>query len=101
MERRMRLIFRDDAAIVAKIHAYFNDRFADADEGAAALPAREHMARLLSAAFWASLYREEGFQIKVSLAYFDPIAASRALLFAEPLSLSPKSLAKTSPAVER
>ena len=56
---------------------------------------------LVDSAFWASLQREEGYSPKISLAYLSPNQAGAHLMFEEPVLLSPKSLTKLSPAVER
>jgi len=56
---------------------------------------------LVDAAFWASLQREEGYAPEISLALLPPERAVRPLLFASPLPLSPRALARLAPAVER
>src|SRR5919206_435711 len=57
--------------------------------------------RIMDAAFWASLRREEGREAKISLALLPPERAAPPLLFAQKLPLEPGSLAKLAPAVER
>jgi len=57
--------------------------------------------RIINAAFWASLRREEGREPTISLAYLPPDAAGTALLVEHPLPLDPANLTKLSPAVER
>src|SRR6266404_6153164 len=57
--------------------------------------------RIINAAFWASLRREEGREPTISLAYLPPEAAGTALLVERPLPLDPANLTKLSPAVER
>lgn len=57
--------------------------------------------RIINAAFWASLRREEGREPTISLAYLPPEAAGTALLVERPLSLDPVNLTKLAPAVER
>jgi len=56
---------------------------------------------VVDAAFWASLRREEGRTPKISLAFLSQADAGQALLFAEPMPLSPAGIAKLAPAVER
>ncbi|MGE5245789.1 MAG: putative sensor domain DACNV-containing protein [Betaproteobacteria bacterium] len=56
---------------------------------------------LISAAFWASLRREEGYVPRISLAYVAPGETPHPLLFERPLPLAPAALTKVSPAVER
>src|SRR2546426_9988087 len=57
--------------------------------------------RIINAAFWASLRREEGREPTISLAYLPPDAAGTALIVEHPLPLDPANLTKLSPAVER
>ena len=69
----MRQIFREDAALVAKVSSYFEELVAGAKpsaggRGPGAAPSREAVARMLNAAFWASLRREEGYATRLSLA---------------------------------
>lgn len=56
---------------------------------------------VIDAAFWASLRREEGYVPRMSLALLPPEAALAPLMFGRALPLSPSSLVKVSPAVER
>src|SRR6266542_3105806 len=57
--------------------------------------------RIINAAFWASLRREEGREPTISLAYLPPEAAGTALLVERPMPLDPANLTKLAPAVER
>jgi hypothetical protein len=57
--------------------------------------------RIINAAFWASLRREEGRAPTISLAYLPPEAAGTALLVERSLPLDPATLTKLAPAVER
>lgn len=56
---------------------------------------------LIDTAFWASLQREEGHAPRISLAFVPPEVSGHAMVFARPLPLWPRSLAKLAPAVER
>ena len=56
---------------------------------------------IIDAGFWASLRREEGYSPKISLAYFPPEQSSSALRFETQLPLSPATLSRLAPAVER
>lgn len=56
---------------------------------------------IIDASFWASLRREEGYSPTISLAYLPPEQAGQPLMFNNFLPLTPASLAKLSPAVER
>src|SRR5882724_3092432 len=67
----------------------------------AEVPDAATIERIINAAFWASLRREEGREPTISLAYLPPEAAGTALLVERPLPLDPANLTKLSPAVER
>jgi hypothetical protein len=99
----MRQIFTASDTIVTKIRSYFVEQAAgrSRDAGSAAVPPPEHMARMLSAAFWSSLEREEGWPTRVSLAYFAAPLTGVGFSFVRPLPLSVRSLARVAPAVER
>jgi sensor domain DACNV-containing protein len=65
----------------------------------AEIPDAATIDRIVNAAFWASLRREEGRTPTISLAYLPPGGSS---LFVErPLALDPATLTKLAPAVER
>src|SRR5689334_624897 len=70
-------------------------------DAAAPIPETLAIEALIDVAFWTSLRREEGYVPIVSLALLEPAATPNPLLFAQPLPLSPASLAKVAPAVER
>jgi sensor domain DACNV-containing protein len=65
------------------------------------LPDARAIEALIDAAFWASLQREEGYAPEISLAFLPPERAARPLMFAAPLPLGPRALARLAPAVER
>lgn len=67
----------------------------------ASLPEAQTVEAIIDAAFWASLRREEGYSPKISLALLPPEQAGHSLRFARRLPLSPSSLSKVAPAVER
>jgi hypothetical protein len=67
----------------------------------ALLPSEGAIARVIDAAFWASLRREEGYVPKISLAFLEPWQTAHPLLFERPLPLDPAILTKVAPAVER
>ena len=67
----------------------------------APLPDARAIEALVDAAFWASLQREEGYAPEISLAFLPPARAARPLMFAAPLPLGPRALARLAPAVER
>ena len=73
-------------------------------------PERQKLARhpdaqvveaIIDAAFWASLRREEGFSPKISLAFLSPEDAGQPLRFERHLPLTPATLSRLAPAVER
>ena len=73
-------------------------------------PERQKLARhpdaqvveaIIDAAFWASLRREEGFSPKISLAFLPPEDAGQPLRFERHLPLTPATLSRLAPAVER
>ncbi|WP_321473693.1 putative sensor domain DACNV-containing protein [uncultured Paludibaculum sp.] len=55
----------------------------------------------IDVAFWASLRREEGFAPRVSLAFLPPGSTSGPLRLSPPLLLTPQSLTRLAPAVDR
>src|SRR6266853_201500 len=63
------------------------------------IPDAATVERIINAAFWASLRREEGRPPTISLAYLPPTGS--ALLVERPLPLDPATLTKLAPAVER
>jgi hypothetical protein len=65
------------------------------------LPDARAIEALVDAGFWASLQREEGYAPEISLAFLPPERAVRPLLFASPLPLGSRALARLAPAVER
>lgn len=56
---------------------------------------------IIDAAFWASLRREEDYSPKISLAFVPPEQAGRAMRFEHVLPLTPSTLSRLAPAVER
>jgi hypothetical protein len=66
-----------------------------------AVPDEATIARIIDAAFWASLRREEGYVPKISLAVVTPAESTCPLLFERRLPLEPSALARLAPAVER
>ena len=94
------------AGLVAPaMHAHFA-RHLDAArsrgvERLAWLPDEAAIARMVNAAFWASLRREEGYVSKISLAFLPPDQSEHPMVLERPLSLDARSLAKIAPVVER
>src|ERR1043165_178916 len=64
-------------------------------------PTPATIGRLITAAFWASVRREEGRTPTISLAYLPREEAGTALFVERPLPLDPATLTKLAPAVER
>lgn len=88
-----------------RVRAVFEHRRTEAlhlGEGClATVPAEEAIERIVDAAFWASLRREEGKVPTISLAFVSPEQARNPLLFERPLPLAPAALTRVAPAVER
>ena len=83
----------NELPVVRRIAAQIHTHFPGLPESA--------LVRLLDAAFWASLRREEGFTPTISLAYLAPEESPSPILFDRRLPLEPESLARLAPAVER
>lgn len=92
-------------AVAPRIQAHFarHAATASASERAAALPVpvSADIEALIDAAFWGSLRREEGYVPKISLVLLPPELAPHPLRFERPLPLSPSTLVRVAPAVER
>ena len=65
------------------------------------VPDERTIGRIIDAAFWASLRREEGRAPTITLAYLPPDQAPEALRFDRRLRLDPAALTRLAPAVER
>lgn len=90
-------------AVAALLHEYFR-RHRDATGASAplaAVPDASAIERMIDAAFWASLRREEGYEPRMSLAYLTPDQAGEGLVFDGSLPLVPAALTRVAPAVER
>ena len=68
---------------------------------ATAVPRAAVIERIIDAAFWASLRREEGYVPKISIALVPLETARHALVFERPIPLSSSALVRIAPAVER
>ena len=66
----------------------------------AVAPEKHFIEKIIDAAFWASLRREEGRSPKISLAFVSPDLAGHPLLFEKKIKLHPDVLTKLSPGVE-
>jgi Probable sensor domain DACNV len=87
--------------VASTMHEYFRRHFPGDDGPTAIAPDRAAIERIVDAAFWASLRHEEGYVPRISLAFLRPEETVSPLIFERPLSLSPATLAKLGPAVER
>ena len=89
--------------VAPKVHAYFERHQGTSSGGPAPAPVPDESAirEMIDAAFWASLRREEGYEPKISLAYLPPNLDEHPLVFERSLPLSPATLAKIAPVVER
>jgi Probable sensor domain DACNV len=88
-------------AVASTMEDYFKRHFPVDDEATAIRPDRSAIERIVDAAFWASLRHEEGYVPHISLAFLRPEETVFPLTFERPLSLTPATLAKLGPAVER
>ena len=92
-------------AVAPRLHAYFAHRHQESSlrgqPDLASVPDITTIERLIDAAFWASLRREEGYIPRISLAFLSPQQALSPLTFERPLPLIPGTLTRVSPAVER
>src|SRR5579864_2645594 len=88
-----------------RVHAYFAERHQEGrrrgQRDLAAVPDAATIEALISAAFWASLRREEGYIPRISLAFLSPSQSVNPITFEKPLPLSPGPLTRVAPAVER
>ena len=91
------------AAVVApSVRDYFLRHTAAAHcEAGAPVPDAAVLESLINAAFWTSLRREEGFVPKMSLAYVPPNDDGHSMRFEQPMPLTPHTMAKVAPVVER
>ncbi len=92
-------------AAAPRIHARLAEHAAEArlrgQSPIATMPTAADIEAIISAAFWASLRREEGYSPRISLAFVSPAESSRPLLFERPLPLDAAPLTRVAPAVER
>jgi hypothetical protein len=91
-------------AVAPLIEAHFARHLAAlpaSDRVGMAAPEADAIETMIDAAFWTSLRREEGYVPRVSLALLPPHQAAQPLMFERPLTLSPTTLARVAPAVER
>ena len=92
-------------AVAATVQAHFAHHFAEAHQHGrqelAPPPDVQAIEALIDVAFWASLRREEGYSPKISLVFLPPEQAGQPLRFERRLPLTPASLARLAPAVER
>jgi len=92
--------------VAATVEEHFARYFAmatpqQARQKLARYPDAQVVETIIDAAFWASLRREEGFSPKISLAFLPPEDAGQPLRFERHLPLTPATLSRLAPAVER
>ena len=92
-------------AVAAIVERHFSDHLAIAlkkgKQQLASPPDADAIESIIEAAFWASLRREEGYSPKISLAFLSPEQSHEPLTFENELPLTPATLTKLAPAVER
>jgi hypothetical protein len=76
-------------------------RFAGVQNKGESPPSIDEMERLIDAAFWASLRREESYAPKISLAFLPPQNGGSSLSFEHGLPITPDALAHLAPVAER
>lgn len=93
------------AKVSDRIEAHFRKHLSAAQENGeddlAVVPTARQVEKMIDVAFWASLRKEEGNPIRISLAFLPPSHAGKPLLFEEPILLTPQLLTKLGPGVER
>jgi hypothetical protein len=92
-------------AVAASIEAHFARHLAEARERGerelAHAPDARAVETIIDATFWASFRPEEGRFPKISLSFLPPEQAGQPLMFEQRLPLTPATLTKLAPAVER
>jgi hypothetical protein len=88
-------------AVRAHLVHYLAEARDRAENNLATVPDEDAIARMIDAAFWASLRREEGYAPKISLAFARPEETSYPLVFEQRVPLEPGPLTRVAPAVER
>jgi hypothetical protein len=93
-------------AVADTVQARFARHLAEArhqgrQQQVALQPDTQTIEAIIDAAFWASLRHEEGYSPKISLAFVPPDEAWQPLMFERILPLTPASLSRLAPAVER
>lgn len=92
-------------AVAPSVEAHFARHLAEArqrgEQELAPEPDAKTIERIIDATFWASLRPEEGRFPQNSIAFVPPEQAGQPLLFARRLPLTPHTLIKLAPAVER
>jgi hypothetical protein len=91
--------------VAPTVHAHFEHHIEGGRrqglEPVASAPDVAAIEKLIGAAFWASLRREEGYVPRISLAWLTPGEVAHPMILADPLPLDPAMLARVAPAVER
>ncbi|WP_026462424.1 putative sensor domain DACNV-containing protein [Adhaeribacter aquaticus] len=100
-----KITYQAARAVANTIEEHFAQHMAAASKhgkkNLAPIPHAPTIEAIIDATFWASLRREEGHFPKISLAFLPPEQASQPLIFEQRLSLTPTTLTKLAPAVER
>jgi hypothetical protein len=93
-----RIIAPQVEAIFAK---YITSAQESGEEDLAPLPTATIIEAIIDATFWASIRKEEGHSPKISLAFLPPSQAGNPLLFKQRMALSPATIVKIAPGIER
>jgi len=89
--------YRPARSVAATVEGHFRRHSRDGTP----VPDAGTVERIVDAAFWASLRREEGRGPKISLAYLPATAAGPSLVLERRLPLEPATLTRLAPAAER
>ncbi len=97
--------YRPAHTVASTVEAHFARHLTDArargETELAPLPDVESIFTMVDVTFWASLRREEGRSPQITLAYMPPEQSIQPLVFERSLELTPNTLTKLAPAVER
>src|SRR5688572_10270604 len=91
-------------AVAITIQDYFSRHLAVArkkPQPLAPQPDAAAIESIINTTFWASLRKDEGYSPQISLAFLPPEPPSQAMMFDQPLELTPSLLSRMAPAVGR
>lgn len=89
------------AIIEEHFNSHINHAALKGEDKLAKAPDKKIIEQIVNAAFWASLRKEEGHSPKISIAFLAPEQAEQPLLFGLKLPVTPATLTKLAPGIER